>query len=36
MNVSNVMKRIGIVVNSIGYGGNERIAVNIGKTLRNK
>lgn len=28
------MKKVGIIVNSIGYGGNERSAVNIAKTLQ--
>ena len=30
------MKKIGILVNSIGYGGNERSAVNIAKAIQTK
>lgn len=31
-----MLKKVGIVVNSIGYGGNERSAVNIAKALHDK
>ena len=30
------MKKVGILVNSVGFGGNERSAVNIANTLRKK
>ena len=30
------MKKVGILVNSIGFGGNERSAVNIAKTIRER